>query len=153
MSDISLPRVKRGDKYTENIIYVLDYTSCQAMFWILYSESSIPLFFSQSSGFIFMPASLSLSETSLRWWMCSTAFLLYMIISSMETKQHWSVHVAHVHGALEEAKVLASSYCLNSNRPLCKWRSFCIDLLLESASIHLKSKTPWQAVEVWGPSH
>ena len=52
--------------------------------------------------------------------MCSTAFLMYMIISSMETKQHWSVHVASVHGALEEAEALASSYglCLNSNRPL-----------------------------------
>ena len=52
--------------------------------------------------------------------MCSTAFLLYMIISSMETKQHWSVHVAPVHGALEEAEALASSYGirLNSNRPL-----------------------------------
>ena len=38
-----------------------------------------------------------------------------MIISLMETKQHWSVHVAPVHvapahGALEEAEVLASSY-------------------------------------------
>ena len=38
----------------------------------------------------------------------------------METKQHWSVHVAPVHGALEEAEALASSYGirLNSNRPL-----------------------------------
>ena len=41
-----------------------------------------------------------------------------MIMSSME--QHWSVHVAPVHGALEEAEALASSYGirLNSNRPL-----------------------------------
>ena len=31
-----------------------------------------------------------------------------MIISSMETKQHWSVHVAPAHGALEEAEALAS---------------------------------------------
>ena len=38
----------------------------------------------------------------------------------METKQHWSVHVAPVHGVFEEAEALASSYgiCLNSNRPL-----------------------------------
>ena len=38
----------------------------------------------------------------------------------METKQHWSVHVAPVHGVLEEAAALASSYGirLNSNRPL-----------------------------------
>ena len=52
--------------------------------------------------------------------MCSTAFPLYMIISSMETNQHRSVHVAPVHGALEEAEALASSYGirLNSNRPL-----------------------------------
>ena len=52
--------------------------------------------------------------------MCSTAFMLYMIISSMETKQHWSVHVASVLGALEEAEALASSWGirLNSNRPL-----------------------------------
>ena len=35
MSYIGLHRVKRGDKYTENIIYVLDYISCQDMFWIL----------------------------------------------------------------------------------------------------------------------
>ena len=35
MSYIGLHRVKRGDKYTGNIIYVLDYTSCQAMFWSL----------------------------------------------------------------------------------------------------------------------
>ena len=45
-----------------------------------------------------------------------------MIISSMETKQHGSVHVAPVHGALEEAEELASSYGirLTSKRPL--WR-------------------------------
>ena len=38
----------------------------------------------------------------------------------METKQHWSVHVAPVHGTLEEAEALASSYSIrfNSNRPL-----------------------------------
>ena len=59
--------MKRGDKYTENIMYVLDYTSCQAS-----SESSdcdgyVMLFCLQSSGFIFMAASLGLSETSLRW--------------------------------------------------------------------------------------
>ena len=49
-----------------------------------------------------------------------------MIISSMETNQHWSVHVAPVHGALEEAEVMASE------------KLFCIDILvlLESASIH-----------------
>ena len=35
MSYIGLHRVKRGDKYTDNLIYVLDYTSCQVMFWIL----------------------------------------------------------------------------------------------------------------------
>ena len=35
MSYIGHHHVKRGDKYTENIIYVLDYTSFQAMFWIL----------------------------------------------------------------------------------------------------------------------
>ena len=52
--------------------------------------------------------------------MCSTAFLLYMIISSMEIKLHWSVHVAPVHGALEEVEAFASSWGirLNSNRPL-----------------------------------
>ena len=43
-----------------------------------------------------------------------------MIISPMETKKHWSVHVAPVHGVLEEAEALASLYGirLNSNRPL-----------------------------------
>ena len=35
MSYMGLYRVKRGDKYTENIIYVLDYTPCQDMYWIL----------------------------------------------------------------------------------------------------------------------
>ena len=35
MSYIGLHREKREDKYTKNIIYLLDYTSCQAMFWVL----------------------------------------------------------------------------------------------------------------------
>ena len=38
----------------------------------------------------------------------------------METKQHWLVHVAPIHGALEEAEAVAGSYgiYMNSNRPL-----------------------------------
>ena len=61
-----------------------------------------------------------------------------MIISSMETKQHWSVNVAPVHGAWEEAEVLAISYGISLNSSELKWRLFCIDtlVLLESASIH-----------------
>ena len=60
--------MKRKDKYTENIIYVLDFTPLAR----LCSESSdsdeyVMLFCLPSSGFIFMPASLSLSEMSLRW--------------------------------------------------------------------------------------
>ena len=46
--------VKRGDNYTENIIYVLDYISCQAMFWILAGDSDeyVMLFCLPSSGFM-----------------------------------------------------------------------------------------------------
>ena len=33
----------------------------------------------------------------------------------METKHHWSVHVAPVHGALEETEALDSSYGIRLN--------------------------------------
>ena len=62
--------------------------------------------------------------------MCSTTFLLYMIISSMETKQHLSVHVAPIQGALEDAE---------ANRPLWEVKIVLYRLsgvILESASIH-----------------
>ena len=92
---IGLHGVKRGDKYTEKIIYVLDYTSdytsCQAMFWILRLWWICHAILLTIIWFYFHAIiSLSLTETSL--------------ISSMETKQHWSVHVAPVHGALEEKR-------------------------------------------------
>ena len=51
MSYIGLHSVKWGDKYTENKTYVLDYTSCQAMFWILRFDKYVMLFFLPSSGF------------------------------------------------------------------------------------------------------
>ena len=48
MSYIGLHRVKRGDKYTENKIYVLDYTSCQAMFCHAILFTIILFYFSAS---------------------------------------------------------------------------------------------------------
>ena len=59
--------VKRREKYTENIIYVLDYTSCRLCSEFSDSDEYVMLFCLPSSGFIFMPTSLSLSETNL-WW-------------------------------------------------------------------------------------
>ena len=77
-----------------------------------------------------------------------------MFISSMETKQHWSVHVAPVQGELEDGEALAFAWTQIGRYG--KWRLFCIDtlVLLESVSIDfwdLKSKTTWHAVGVFVP--
>ena len=46
----------------------------------------------------------------------------------METKQHWSLHVAPVQGALEDAEALAFAWTQIGRYG--KWRLFCIDTLV-----------------------
>ena len=116
MSYIGLHRVKRGDKYSENIIYVLNYTSYQAMFWIL-------RFWWICHALLF---TIILFYFSCQLHLChfrdepevvnvlDNISAVYDYIS-LETKHHWSVPVAPVHGALEEAEALASSYGIRLN--------------------------------------
>ena len=65
----------------------------------------------------------------------------------METKQHWSVHVAPVHGALKEVEALASLYGIRLSLNMLLWQVKVILYRYSGATRICQYPLLWSKVE------